>query len=100
MELKNADSNGWNDVINNLHPMILFFSKKYWKLSKIKDFKVYFRVDKTPHNFWFIDQNRMIQSFPHIYNSRKPISFILFLKEVTFLNAQIFYTTKKCMLIL
>jgi len=28
MELKNASPNGCNVVINNLHPTILFFSKK------------------------------------------------------------------------
>jgi len=27
MELKNANSNGYNLVINNLHPMFLIFSK-------------------------------------------------------------------------
>jgi len=27
MELKNANPNGYNVVINNLHPMILIFSK-------------------------------------------------------------------------
>jgi len=45
MELKNINPNDCNVVINNPLPMILFFFKKYWKLSKIKDFKVYFRVE-------------------------------------------------------
>jgi len=27
MELKNANPNGWNVIINNAHPMILLFSK-------------------------------------------------------------------------
>jgi len=27
MELKNANPNGHNDVMNNLHPIILIFSK-------------------------------------------------------------------------
>jgi len=27
MELKNANPNGCNPIINNLHPMTLFFSK-------------------------------------------------------------------------
>jgi len=27
MELKNINPDGWNVVINNLHPMILFFPK-------------------------------------------------------------------------
>jgi len=45
MELKNANPNGFNVVINNLHLMFSFFSKKSWKLNKIKDFNIYFRVD-------------------------------------------------------
>jgi len=47
MELENANPNGCNVVINNLHPTICqlyFFSSKYWKLNEINDFKVYFRV--------------------------------------------------------
>jgi len=45
MEVKNANPNGWNVVVNNLHFMILVLFQKYWKLSKIKDFKVYFRIE-------------------------------------------------------
>jgi len=30
MELKNDNLNGWNVIINNLHPMIWFFFQKYW----------------------------------------------------------------------
>jgi len=45
MELKNANPNGCNAVtLNNLHPMIFFF-KKYWILSKIRDFKLYLRIE-------------------------------------------------------
>jgi len=46
MELKNANFNVCNVVMNNLHPMIIFYSKKIenW-VDQTKDFKVYFRVD-------------------------------------------------------
>jgi len=36
---------------------------------------------KTHHNFWFIDSNGMIQSFPHRYKSKESIS-LLFLKVI------------------
>jgi len=45
MELKNVNSNGYNDVINNLHPNFFIFFQKFQKLSEIKDFKAYFRVE-------------------------------------------------------
>jgi len=45
MELKNANSNGCNVIIKNLHPMILFFQKILKIQLHIKDFKVYFRVE-------------------------------------------------------
>jgi len=44
MELKNANPNSYNVVINNLHPTILFYFQKCWKLNETNDFKVYFRV--------------------------------------------------------
>jgi len=44
MESKNANPNGCNVVINNIHFMFLSLFQKYWK-HKIKDFKVYFRVE-------------------------------------------------------
>jgi len=44
MELKNANPNGCNVVKINLHPMIIFFSFIF-ELNKIKDFKVYFRIE-------------------------------------------------------
>jgi len=34
MELKNANPSGYNAVINDLHPMILFFSKNIKNLVK------------------------------------------------------------------
>jgi len=43
MELKNA--NGWNVVNKQSTSYDFTFFKKYWKLSKIKDFKVCFRVE-------------------------------------------------------
>jgi len=45
MELKNANSNSCNVVINILHLMILFFFKNIKNGLKIKDFKVYLRVE-------------------------------------------------------
>jgi len=80
MKMKNANPNGCDVVINNLHPMVSFFSKiienqAKWKTSK---FILESRFDncpqiKTPHNFHFINQNGMIHSFLHIYNSKKTI---------------------------
>jgi len=45
MDLKNANPNGCNAVINNVHLIFLFLFQKYWKLSKIKNFEVYFRIE-------------------------------------------------------
>jgi len=45
LELKNANPNSRNVIINNLHPKILLYFQKYWKLNELNDFLVYFRVD-------------------------------------------------------
>jgi len=42
MELKNVNPDGYNVVI---YPIFSFFFKNIEKLSEIKDFKVYFRVE-------------------------------------------------------
>jgi len=64
----------------------------FFKLSKIEDFKVYFKIEnhncpqtKTPHNFHLINKNRMIQSFPCLYKSKKINFKFLFQKKMIFL---------------
>jgi len=45
MELKNANSNACNVIIDNLHPMILFFQKILNIELNNRDFKVCFRIE-------------------------------------------------------
>jgi len=69
------------------------FFKKYWKLSKIKDFKVYLSrksITARKLNFlvtFLIDQNGIIQSFPCTYKFKKSISNFYFLRKWLFSNS-------------
>jgi len=44
MELKNANFNGFNVVINNLHPTVVFF-KELLKIDLNKGIQSYFRIE-------------------------------------------------------
>jgi len=76
MEMKNANPDGFNVVINNLCLVCLFFFQKYWKLSLIKDFDVYFNGFRV-HNYlqtrtplitfnWFIKMEWFKASHLHV----------------------------------
>jgi len=79
MGLKSVNPNGCNAVINNIHPMILFFSKNIenWVNQKMLKFIFDWRIHncpqtKIPHNFHLINQNGMIQKLLLSYKSREP----------------------------
>jgi len=71
MESKNVNPNGCNVVINNIH-LISRDSITTHKLAQTK----------TPHNFWFIDPNRMIQSFHVDINLKNQFQIFIFFKSV------------------
>jgi len=82
MKLKNANINGCNVAVNNLYLMNFFFPKKLKIELKKRNLKFILELRihncpqiRTPHNFCL---NGMIQSFPYIYNYRKPISNFYF----------------------
>ncbi len=83
--MKNANPNGCDVVINNLHRTFLFFFPKILKIESNKGLQSLFlsedfittqklHTTKIPCNFHLLNQNRKIQSFPLIDKSRKPIS--------------------------
>jgi len=83
MGLKNANSNGCNVTINNVHLMFLFFSKNYLGLQSLflsRDSITTHKLPqtKTYHNFWFIDPNGIMQSFPRRYKSKESISNLFY----------------------
>jgi len=92
MELKITNSNGCNVVINNLYTLYCLFlnilkielNKGLQSLFQSRDSITRYPQTKIPHNFHFINQNTMIQSFLYIYKSLKPISIFYFFKKVIF----------------
>jgi len=87
MELKNDNSNGCNVVINNLHPMGLFF-QKILKIELNKGLQILFCGRKSiiacklKFLITFISLIKMewFKAF-HEYKSRKPISNFYFLRK-------------------
>jgi len=80
IKLKNANSYDFDVAINNLHPKFLFLFSKILKIELNKGHQSLFshrdsiNTHKLRFLITFFNQNGMIQTFPHTYKFRKPIS--------------------------